>query len=196
LQVVAFRSLPIPNGNSGVICEKLTAYSGGTVRDLHPLPSSFAWTSANTSEQVHPIMMPLMEARIPMVAQFNERGYRNRPAAQSIRNLIPNDFHAFGPSRGKFKEAENESSAHDRPSELAMPFELGREFDLAIRYFELAGTIARQKSANSEARMHFDRAISLLPHLPEGHERTKRELAMYAGLGGVLMATYGFGQRS
>jgi predicted ATPase/DNA-binding winged helix-turn-helix (wHTH) protein len=96
---------------------------------------------------------------------------------------------------GRFKEAEYENSVHDRPSELAMHFELAREFDLAILYLELAGTMARKKSAYSEARMHFDRAISLLPNIPEGHERTKREVALYAGLGSVLMATYGFGAK-
>lgn len=96
---------------------------------------------------------------------------------------------------GRFKEAESEDSVQDRPSELAMHFELAREFDLAIRYFELAGASARKKSAYAEARMHFDRAISLLPQIPEAHERTKREVALYAGLGGVLMATYGFGAK-
>jgi hypothetical protein len=41
-QVVAFRSLPIPDGTVASIAKKLAAYSGGTVRDLHPLPSLFA----------------------------------------------------------------------------------------------------------------------------------------------------------
>ena len=96
---------------------------------------------------------------------------------------------------GKFKEADYQSKGQDRPSELGMHFELAEEFERAIHYFELAGASARKKSAFAEARMHFDHAISLLPRAPESSERAKREVALYSGLGGVLMATYGFGAK-
>jgi len=36
------RNLPIPNGTV-VFCDWLAAYSGGTVRDFHPLPFSLAF---------------------------------------------------------------------------------------------------------------------------------------------------------
>jgi len=51
----SFTAFPFLTENSGVDCKRLAAYSGGTVRDLHPLPSLFALTSANTSKQVHRI---------------------------------------------------------------------------------------------------------------------------------------------
>lgn len=94
---------------------------------------------------------------------------------------------------GKIKQVEYGDSAKESAAELAMHFELGREFNLAIQYFEVAGKTARQRSAYTEARMHFDRAIALLRHVSDGPEKREREAILYAGLGGVLMATYGFG---
>jgi len=94
---------------------------------------------------------------------------------------------------GKIKQAEYGDAAKESAAELAMHFELGREFNLAIQYFEVAGKTARQRSAYTEARMHFDRAIALLRHVSDGPEKREREAILYAGLGGVLMATYGFG---
>src|SRR5471032_1361830 len=48
LQIVAAPArLPIPK-NSGLMRRPLAAYSGGTVRDLHPLPSSLASTTSTS----------------------------------------------------------------------------------------------------------------------------------------------------
>jgi hypothetical protein len=55
LQVIALCGLPIPDRNSGVHCKRLAAYSGGTVRDLHPLPFYLLLIPAKTSKQIYRI---------------------------------------------------------------------------------------------------------------------------------------------
>ncbi len=94
---------------------------------------------------------------------------------------------------GKSKEAQYGEQATEISAELAMHFEKGRKIELAIVYLEKAATIARQRSAYVESRLHFDCALALSKRLPAGRMRTELEASLYAGLGGVLMATYGFG---
>lgn len=94
---------------------------------------------------------------------------------------------------GKSKEADYGEQAREISAELAMHFEKGKNIELAIVYLEKAAMIARQRSAYVESRLHFDRAITLAKRLPAGRVRIELEASLYAGLGGVLMATYGFG---
>jgi DNA-binding winged helix-turn-helix (wHTH) protein/predicted ATPase len=94
---------------------------------------------------------------------------------------------------GRSREGEYGDNACDISAELAMHFERGRKIERAIRYLEKAATIARRRSAYVESRLHFDRALALAKRLPEGRFKTVTEASLYAGLGGVLMATYGFG---
>lgn len=65
----------------------------------------------------------------------------------------------------------------------------------AVAYLEEAGQIALRRSANVEAASHLDRALKLLPGLPETHERHKQELKIQMELGPALVAIRGFADR-
>jgi predicted ATPase len=62
----------------------------------------------------------------------------------------------------------------------------------AIIYSQKAGQIAVGRSANVEAETHFNKALALLPQLPETRERHERELEIQMALGPVLVGTRGF----
>ena len=61
----------------------------------------------------------------------------------------------------------------------------------ALPHFELAGDLARSRSANAEAAAHFGRALQLLQTLPPNHDRDRRELALHIALGAQLTAVRG-----
>ena len=62
----------------------------------------------------------------------------------------------------------------------------------AIAYSQKAGQIALGRSANVEAVTHFNKALELLPQLPETRERQKQELEIQMALGPALVATRSF----
>jgi predicted ATPase len=62
----------------------------------------------------------------------------------------------------------------------------------AVAYSQKAGQIALSRSANVEAVIHFNKALELLPQLPETGERQKQELEIQMALGPALVATRGF----
>ena len=55
----------------------------------------------------------------------------------------------------------------------------------AIPYWRRAGQNAVRRSANAEAIAHFERALALVPTLPDTPERTRLELSLVAALGSV-----------
>jgi DNA-binding winged helix-turn-helix (wHTH) protein len=78
-------------------------------------------------------------------------------------------------------------------AELAMHFECADDIPRALFYLEKAAQNARHRSAFTEARNFFDRALKLLKRQAPGLERTERQAVMLTGLGGVIMATQGWG---
>ena len=80
-------------------------------------------------------------------------------------------------------------------AELAMHFECADEIPRALLYLEKAAQNARHRSAFTEARAFFDRALKLLKRQAPGLERTERQAVLLTGLGGVIMATQGWGAR-
>jgi class 3 adenylate cyclase/tetratricopeptide (TPR) repeat protein len=64
--------------------------------------------------------------------------------------------------------------------------------ELAIPYWQSAGRIAAQRSANVEAIRHFTAAIGLIRTLPESAERDQQELEVLTALGPVHIATRGW----
>jgi predicted ATPase len=90
-----------------------------------------------------------------------------------------------------------EAGAGERAVELAtllaMHFERGRDAARAIRYLRLAGEVATERSAASEAVRHLTRALDLLQAEPDTLERAEQEVALQTALGGPLMATKGRG---
>ena len=78
-------------------------------------------------------------------------------------------------------------------AELAMHFERSGDIPRAGMYLQQAAENAQSRSAFSEARMHFQRALVLLEKEPAGRERTEREIKLWIGLGAAAMAARGWG---
>ena len=76
--------------------------------------------------------------------------------------------------------------------ELAVHFELGRDFERAARYRRQAGEHALHQHAYGEAADHATRALDSLRTLPDSRERTEEELALQVTLGTALTATQGY----
>ena len=62
----------------------------------------------------------------------------------------------------------------------------------AIPYWQRAGQIANQRSANIEAINYFTQGIAVLQSLPDTPERAQQELPFQVGLGGPLIAIKGW----
>jgi predicted ATPase len=61
-----------------------------------------------------------------------------------------------------------------------------------LRYLQIAGERAGQRSANLEAINHFRNALKLISSLPETPERLRKEMMLNAALGTALLSTKGF----
>jgi predicted ATPase len=79
------------------------------------------------------------------------------------------------------------------PETIAYHFEAAQEIERAIVYWESAGQLARQRSANQEAATHFIHAIDLLSSMGEHIDKAELELRLRLALGGQLIACYGNG---
>lgn len=77
--------------------------------------------------------------------------------------------------------------------ELAAHFALGRDFERAARYRQLAGEHALRQHAYREAAEHATRGLELLAAFPRSRERAERELTLQVTLGAALTATQGYG---
>src|SRR5438128_11398928 len=78
-------------------------------------------------------------------------------------------------------------------AQLAMHFELGRDFERAIEYLVQAGDNAAQLYANDEAEKHYSRALDLVERLPAEEQAAKR-LIINQKRGGVNLALSRFDQ--
>src|SRR5262249_43754726 len=63
----------------------------------------------------------------------------------------------------------------------------------AIGYWQRAGQLAAERSANAEAAAHLRRGFDLLQTLPESTRRNEQELDLLAALGSVIMLLKGEG---
>ncbi len=79
------------------------------------------------------------------------------------------------------------------PELVAHHFTEGNQFEAAVRYWQLAGQQARQRSANTEAISHLTHGLALLAQLPHTPEHDQQELDMHMTLGPALIATKGHG---
>jgi adenylate cyclase len=91
------------------------------------------------------------------------------------------------------EEASRGVRACEIAAELAMHFERSGDIPRAGMYLQQAAENARSRSAFSEARTHFQRALALLEIEPAGRERTEREIKLWIGLGASAMAVRGWG---
>jgi DNA-binding winged helix-turn-helix (wHTH) protein/predicted ATPase len=91
------------------------------------------------------------------------------------------------------EEASHGERACEIAAELAMHFERSGDIRRAGVYLQQAAENARSRSAFSEARTHFQRALALLENEPAGRGRTEREIKLWIGLGAAAMAVRGWG---
>ncbi|HEV7515266.1 MAG TPA: AAA family ATPase, partial [Thermoanaerobaculia bacterium] len=79
-----------------------------------------------------------------------------------------------------------------RPELLAHHYTEAGLSERAVAYWLQAGRRAGERSANLEAIGHVERGLALLPGLPAGPERDRRELDLRTVLGAALVLARGF----
>jgi len=84
-----------------------------------------------------------------------------------------------------------EGARGDHYGAIAHHYELSGNREKAIEYLGRAAEQAAERSANAEAERHLSAALELLGRCPRSPERDRRELALQARLGPVLVATKG-----
>ena len=88
-------------------------------------------------------------------------------------------------------EAGYGTQAGEVAVELAVHFEVGREYQRAVQYLGQAAQRALSRRAYHEAIDHLTRGLALLKTLPDTPERAQQEFDLQLALGPVLMATKG-----
>jgi predicted ATPase len=78
-------------------------------------------------------------------------------------------------------------------SELALLYEVGRDFSRSSDFFVLAARNAARMFANQEAIELARRGLALLEKLPDTPERAQKELTLHITLGVPLMTIKGYG---
>ena len=111
------------------------------------------------------------------------------------RRLSPIRLRELHRKVGRSMEEAFGERAGEIAAELAMHFEQGQDIPRALLYLEKAALNARNRSAFTEARMLLEHAVRLLEDQPSSVERSERQAVLLTGLGGVIMATQGWGAR-
>ena len=121
------------------------------------------------------------------------RGGRAAEASYSFKHALVRDVAYENLLRGRRQQlherigralAENFASvAESEPELLAHHFHHAGLFDLAITYREHAGDRAVARSSYTEAVAHFSAALEEAAQLPQGADRTRRELTLLLKLG-------------
>jgi hypothetical protein len=81
------------------------------------------------------------------------------------------------------------------PEVLAHHYTAAGDIGPAIDSWLAAGERATERSANAEAIAHLRRGLDLITELPEGVERTRRELRLQIAIGTPLMALESYGSQ-
>ena len=89
-------------------------------------------------------------------------------------------------------EAQFPDTVATQPELLAYHYTEATLTAQAVGYWQRAGQLARQRSANPEAVQHLTRGLALLTTLPETPARAQQELALHLALGPVFIATKGY----
>lgn len=92
---------------------------------------------------------------------------------------------------GERKEAAYGNRAAQIAGELALHFELGRDYRRAVLYHWQAAENALRSNAHREAVSHLRAALEQLGQLPDDTERTQHELVLQATLGRALQRLEG-----
>jgi len=91
------------------------------------------------------------------------------------------------------EEASYGERACEIGAELAMHFERSGDIRRAGMYLQQAAENAQSRSAFTEARTNFRKALTLLQNEPACRDRTEREINLWIGLGAASMAARGWG---
>jgi predicted ATPase/class 3 adenylate cyclase len=83
-------------------------------------------------------------------------------------------------------EAQFPNTVETQPELLAQHYTQAGLTELAIPYWQRAGQLAIERSANVEAISHLTKGLELLKMLPETPERAQREISLQLALGSPL----------
>jgi transcriptional regulator with AAA-type ATPase domain/predicted ATPase len=113
-----------------------------------------------------------------------ETAYANLPASEcrQLHRRVLDALEALHPGR-----------LADHVERLAHHAVLAADHDRAVRYLRDAAQKAAERFALAEARSHLGKGLALLPQLPEGPERDRRELALRVADGMVSSVSVGPG---
>ncbi len=110
-------------------------------------------------------------------------------AYQSLLKSARQEYH-----RGAAQALEERFGevATSQPEIVARHYTEAGLVEQAIPLWRRSGENAARRSANAEAIAHFERALALVPMLPDTLGRTRLELALLMALGPVLFGSRGF----
>lgn len=97
---------------------------------------------------------------------------------------------------GERGEAVYGERAREIAAELAMHFERGANYGLAVNYLQQAADNDLRRFAYQEAVVLSRRALELLERVPDTPERSRQELSLHIALGVPLIATEGYAASS
>ena len=92
---------------------------------------------------------------------------------------------------GQAIEALYPDRLEDHSTELAHHFERGGNVPKAVNFLRRTGIRAAQQGAHSDAIGYFNRALELLPRLPDGDARDRQELDLQMALSWSLFVARG-----
>jgi len=79
-----------------------------------------------------------------------------------------------------------------RPETLARHYTAAGRHAEAITFWQRAGQLATQRSAHTDALVHFTEAVTLLDRQPDGPERAGQEVSAQLGIATSLTAIHGY----
>jgi len=110
-------------------------------------------------------------------------------AYESLLRSTRREFHA---RVGAILEKERPEIVADEPELLAYHYSLAGNAEFAVIYWSNGGQRARNRSANFEAIVQFQKALEFLSLSPETPERLAKELDLQLSLGVCFIAAHGY----
>jgi class 3 adenylate cyclase/predicted ATPase len=126
---------------------------------------------------------------LPQSRYFFKHALIQDAAYQSLLKSRRQEYHQ---KIAQVLEKKFPENAQTRPELLAHHYTSASLVKQAIPYWQRAGEVARQRSANVEAIGHLTKGLELLETLPDTPERTQQELNFQTNLAAALMATKGY----
>jgi len=125
----------------------------------------------------------------PKVSYLFKHALIQEAAYESLLKSTRQEYH------GQIAEklvAEFPETGETRPELLAHHYTEAGMKQKALDYWQRAGKLAAQRSANQEAIAHLKKALAVLETLPASPEKVQQELALQMTLGPTLMAIKGY----